>query len=252
MPLQITYLRGNQEEPQADLRAFYAALEKEEVFPSSLPPSFGRYTALFDQLLIEYDHVLVIEISPTFSESYARARDAATAFGNRVIVHNSRSLSMGTGLQALAAARMIQDGATLEAVLERLRAQTAGTYSMLVPASMKYLRNSRRIGNLAMTVATFLNIMPVLACEHDLISMVSRSLSFQESVGKMLDAFCERYTDAPPNEIGVTHANSPLADAFYQQVQARFPGVPTYLSDVGPVMAVNSGPGALGISAYRI
>ena len=41
------------------------------------------------------------------------------------------------------------------------------------------------------------------------------------------------------------------AQSFVERVQARFPGVPVHVSDIGAVLAVHVGPGALGLMTYR-
>ena len=140
----------------------------------------------------------------------------------------------------------------MEDVLARLAAQTPTTSVLLVPATLRYLRNSRRIGSFAMALATLLSITPVIACEPDRMAMLARTGSWDEALDRMIAELELRYADGPPDEIAVNHAQSPQAATILERVQQSFPGVPTHLSDMGPVIAVNTGPGAIGIASYRL
>jgi fatty acid-binding protein DegV len=58
--------------------------------------------------------------------------------------------------------------------------------------------------------------------------------------------------DGPPSEIAVCHVNAPAeAQSFAERVRECFPQAQIYISDVGPVMAVHIGPGALGLATYQ-
>lgn len=254
VPMQINFLDGHYDEgSELSTEEFYARLLREEVVPSTSPPSVGRYARIFHALAADHEIILSIHISQALSSSYRNALAAAEQVSQaRICLHDSGSVTLGTGLQVLTAARLIKQGADIEAVLAALQQQRDRTLVVFAPAALKYMRNSGRVGPIAMTLATWLNIKPVIKVRDGRLELLDRMHSWDAALNRQIDEV-ERFSqDEMPSEIAVCHINAPIAaESFAERVRERFPQAHVYIAEVGPAMAIHIGPGALGLATYR-
>jgi len=254
VPMQINFLDGGYEEgSEITTEEFYERLLREDVVPSTSPPSVGRYVRAFQSLAAEHDLILSIHISQALSGSYHNALAAVEQVrGARIFLHDSGSATLGTGLQVLTAARLIAQGAGIDALLAALQHQRERTLVVFVPATLKYMRNSWRVGPIAMTLASWLNIKPLIKLSDGKLELLDRLRSWDVALGRQIDAIASFSNDGPPREIAVCHANAlAAAQAFAERVRKQFPQAQIYIADIGPVMAVHIGPGALGLATYQ-
>ena len=109
VPMQINFLDGHHDESSGlSTEEFYARLLREEVVPSTSPPSVGRYARIFHTLAANHEIILSIHISQALSGSYRNALAATEQVSQaKIYLHDSGSVTLGTGLQVLTAARLI-------------------------------------------------------------------------------------------------------------------------------------------------
>jgi DegV family protein with EDD domain len=254
LPMLINFLDGNYEEG-VDIGEdeFYERLEREEVIPATSAPAVSRYLRAFQELAADHDTILSIHMSAALSDSNRNAQAAAQRLsGARVLLHDSGSVAMGIGFQALTAARLIERGAQIDDILAALEQQRQRTLALFTPATLRYMRNSRRVGPIAGVVATWLNIKPIVKVHAGRLTVLERARSMDAALERQLDAVARFFGGAAPPEIAICHAHAPAAaQSFVERVRARFPGVPILVSDIGAVLAVHTGPGAVGLMTYR-
>jgi DegV family protein with EDD domain len=254
LPMQINFLDGNYEEG-VDIGEdeFYERLEREEVVPATSAPTVARYLRAFQELAADHDTILSIHMSAAFSDSNRNAQAAAQRLsGARVLLHDSGSVAMGIGLQALTAARLIERGAAIDDILAALAHQRQRTLALFTPATLRYMRNSRRVGPIAGVVATWLSIKPIIKIQEGRLKVIERARSMDAAQERQLDEVAGFLAGGAPPEIAICHAHAPAAaQAFVERARARFPGVPIHVSDIGAVLAVHTGPGALGLMTYK-
>jgi DegV family protein with EDD domain len=254
LPMQINFLDGNYEEG-VDIGEdeFYERLEREEVIPGTSAPTVARYLRAFQELAADHDTILSIHMSAALSDSNRNASTAAQRLsGARVLLHDSGSVAMGIGFQALTAARLIEHGAGTDDILAALERQRQRTLALFTPATLRYMRNSRRVGPIAGLVATWLSIKPIIKVHEGRLTVLERARSMDAALDRQLDEVAGFCGGAAPPEIAICHAHAPAAaQSFVERVRARFPDVPIHVSDIGAVLAVHTGPGALGLMTYR-
>ena len=89
-------------------RDFYLQLPEMASFPTTSTASTGTYQALYDKILGSgYDQVLSIHCSKELSGIFNAASTAANEFPGKVVIVDSRQLSLGLGFQILEAAEAI-------------------------------------------------------------------------------------------------------------------------------------------------
>jgi len=194
------------------------------------------------------DGVVGVHISAALSGTYGAAEQAAQQLGAVVTVVDSKSAAMGTGFVALAAARAAAAGADLEAVAAEARSAVGRTHAFIVVHRLDNLRRSGRIGGAAAWLGTALSLKPLLRIDNGRLVLAQRVRTSTKAVAAMLDQVCGVVGDAAAL-VAVHHVADPdaareVADALAQRLPACAPAI---ITDLGPVLALHVGAGAVGV-----
>jgi DegV family protein with EDD domain len=228
---------------------FYARLQQTKDLPTTAQPPPALFQHAYEHLVTRGE-VLSVHLSHKFSGTIDVARAAARDVApDRITIVDSRSVSMGLGLCAIAAARAAKDGATraecaaaAESVASRLRVAVAFE-------SLEYLRRGGRIGRARAFLGGLLRLKPVLTVQDGEAAPLTRVRSRVKAMDQLL-SLCG--TGGGVDEIVVLHTTTPEdAEALAERARAAQPGVPLHLGRFGPVLGVHGGPGMLGLAIVQ-
>jgi len=119
--------------------------------------------------------------------------------------------------------------------------------------TLEYLAKGGRIGNAKAFLGTILKVKPILFLKDGAIEPLEQVRSKRKAVARMVDLVEEcvggRGTGA---SLALTHALVPDETALLaQELQARLGCAAPSISDLGPVIGTHTGPGVIGVAAYR-
>jgi len=197
------------------------------------------------------DGVLAVHLSAALSSTLGSAEHAAGGFPGLVSVVDSRSAGMGTGFVALAAAHVARDGADLAAVTAAANAAVDRVHAFLVVRRLENLRHSGRITAAASWLGTALAIKPLLRIEDGRLVAAQRVRTTSKAVAAMIEQVIEVVGEGRA-ALAVQHVDD-LAGA--QDVAATLAGAlpgcgPAMVTDLGPVLGVHLGTGAVGVVVF--
>ena len=195
------------------------------------------------------DGVVAVHISAALSSTYSSAVQAAREFGSAVRVVNSRSAAMGTGFVALAAARSSAAGADLSTVEAAARSAVPRGHAFIVVHRLDNLRRSGRIGTAASWLGTALSMKPLLCLDVDgRLVLAQRIRTATKAHAAMVDQVVDLVGDHAATA-AVHHVdNRSVADEVAKTLAERLPQLaPPTVTDMGPVLAVHVGGGAIGV-----
>jgi len=211
----------------------------------------AELTEVYERALAQSngDGVVAVHISAALSGTVAAAQQAAAVLGDRVQVIDSCSAAMGTGFVALSAARSAHAGADLAAVAQDAEAAVSRTHAFIVVHRLDNLRRSGRIGGAAAWLGTALSLKPLLRVDAGKLVLAQRVRTASKAVATMLDQI-SAVVGAEPAEIAVHHVDNPdgaadIAAALAERLPAATPAI---ITDLGPVLALHVGAGALGVA----
>jgi DegV family protein with EDD domain len=194
------------------------------------------------------DGVVGVHISAALSSTFGAAEQAAQEVGPAVRVIDSRSAAMGTGFVALAAASAAAAGADLDAVAARAQEAVRRVHARIVVHRLDNLRRSGRIGGAAAWLGTALSLKPLLRIDGGKLILAQRVRTATKASAAMLDELCAvvggRSAALAVHHVGDPDAAAALAAALAERLPASKPAIVT---DLGPVLALHVGAGALGI-----
>lgn len=223
--------------------------------PSTSQPSVGKFEEVFERLVAQGKQVLCLTLTGRHSGTFNTAHLAAQRFGAAVVVFDTLSISLGTGLQALVAAQAAQAGHTLQEILttlENLRAR------MRVTILLDTLENLRRGGRADGFIAVIdhmtraLNVKPLVNLVDGQLRLLGMARSFQGGLRRLAEVV-ERL--APFEHLSVVHTRiqqtaQEMADRLAERT--GFPREHIWVRETGPVLACHAGPRVLGVVAVPV
>lgn len=194
------------------------------------------------------DGVVAVHLSGELSSTVGAAEHAAAGFGAAVRVVDSRSAAMGTGFVALAAARAARDGMALDAVVAQALSTAARVRAYIVVERLENLRRSGRIGTAASWLGTALALKPLLRLDDGKLVLAQRVRTTSKATAAMVEQVLEAVGEGRA-ELAVHHVDNPAGAADVAATLASaLPACGTpIVTDLGPVLGVHLGPGAVGV-----
>ena len=194
------------------------------------------------------DGVVAVHLSTALSSTLGAAQHAAAEFMGTVRVVDSKSAAMGTGFVALAAARSARSGADRDAVVVQAESSAARVHAFLVVQRLDNLRRSGRIGTAASWLGTALAVKPLLRIEDGKLVLAQRVRTTSKATAAMVEQVLEVVGERRA-ALAVQHVDNPAGAAqVAATLAAALPGCgPAVVTDLGPVLGVHLGPGAVGV-----
>jgi len=239
-----------------DHATFYRKIDELGILPQTSQPSVGQFEEHYLRLAKSgASDIISIHVTAKLSGTFHSAQMAKEALRGRVRVHpfDSAGGSAGLGFVALEAAHMAEAGQAVDEIMARLEAIRPRIQILLTLKDLRFAQMSGRVGRLQGSLASLLNIKPVVLLENGLIDVRERVRTRRKAVDRMIELLMERVgTDAPVN-LAAVHANDPeWGQALWERAREIFDCRTTFLVDLTTSLVVHFGPGTLGLVAYRI
>jgi DegV family protein with EDD domain len=235
---------------ELDDAAFYAKFAASKVLPTTSQPPPALFAEAYRQAFDEgAEHIVLVTLSSKLSGTFRSGQMAAQEFGDtRFTLWDSNSISLGSGWQAIMMARMIEAHVEYDAFMQRMTKIRSEVIGFAALETLKYVARSGRVSNLQAGIGELLQVKPILELWDGGANVCARvrgrKKSFQEVIERMQNFYGQR-----PIHVGMLHANA-LADAEGLLVEARA-GLniqEIYFTDIGPAIAVQAGPGIVGLA----
>ncbi len=230
---------------------FYEGLADFEDHPMTSVPGPGTFVELYERLADEgATEILSIHMAAGLSAMVNSARLAAEEFDAvPVTVFDSGNLTLGTGLQVLAATEAVAAGRSLDDVVALLADQASRTHCFAALGTVEFLRRSGRLTRFQWGLASILQIKPLLKM-HAGEPEMERVRTRNGATRRLLELVEEL---GPLEDLVVVHTHdAERAQALQQQAQGLFPADATpFSAEVTPVIGTHIGPGAVGFIAIQ-
>lgn len=227
---------------------FYQRLVTSPTLPTTSAPSPGIFTECYNSLADGADIVSIhisSRLSATYEAALAGKRDVEKDC--QIEVCDSRSVSMGLGLIAVAAAKAAKEGASLEEVKKVVQDAIDTVFVVVGVDTLEYLQKGGRMGKAQALVGSLLSIKPILALQDGEVFPKERVRTHGKAVARMYELLEEQL---PAKELAVVYSTDPEeARKMVLRLKEIAPKQSVRLACFGPVLGVHTGPNALGIAA---
>jgi DegV family protein with EDD domain len=233
---------------------FYDRLAHSRTLPQTSTPSPGDFSEVYNQLATQADNILSIHLSLRYSSAINAAmiaKDYVPA-GCKVEVIDSKSVSMGCGLVAMAAAREVKAGANLEKIMQTVNRTILHTHIVGMIADINYLLSGRRLtlpgAHLLLGKLGTLLRFKLVGEIYEAGRVRGRGMYFRES--RALEKLEQCVTEFQSvEEVAILHAwKWEWAQSIADRMASAFPQRSIYNARLGGATGVHGGPRAMAIA----
>jgi DegV family protein with EDD domain len=250
VPLQVLF-DGKMYKDGLELtpKDIFQGVKEGKKLPSTSQPSPAEFAAVYREALRKADQVLSIHLSSQLSGTVSSARLAAQDFSDKVVVVDSRSATMGLGMQVLRAAKRAQEGNDLSAITEelgRVRMQASIRFTV---DTLDFLRINGRIGGAQALLGSLLHIKPILTLKDGRVEAAGRVRGNKKAIADLIEHI-KNYIKQFGN-VRAALMYTAGGESYIQEVrsgldQVSFEDLGSYL--VGTAVATHAGPGIIGVA----
>ena len=230
---------------------FYEGLPDFDAHPMTSVPGPGVFVENFEALASEgATAILSIHIASSLSAMANSARLAAEQWDKLpVTVFDSGNLTLGTGLQVIAAAKAAAEGRSMAEIVAQLEDLSARTYCFAALDTVEFLRRSGRLTRFQWALASVLQIKPLLKMNHGEFDM-ERVRTRKAALDRVLELVGEL---GPLEELALVHTHAPEEAAVLARRAGHLmpDGTISLSAEVTPVIGTHIGPGAVGFIAVQ-
>jgi DegV family protein with EDD domain len=229
----------------------FPRIDKEGKLPTTAAPSPGQFAEAFKSAFASgADEILCLNISSEMSATYASARQAAEMFPEKHIeVMDTRSLAMGQGYMAIAAAEAVAKGGSIADAIAAAEDIRDRSYLFGALATLKYIAMSGRVSALAAGMAGLLDIKPILSLQNGKLSLLEKIRTQSKAWNRAIELTVETAAGRKIEKMAVLNVRCPdAAKQFETQLRAAMP-CPAEIThaDMNPGLACHTGAGMVAV-----
>jgi DegV family protein with EDD domain len=227
---------------------FWSRVGSSSVLPETSAPSPGAFEEAFRRAAADgADGVVCVSLSSALSATFQAAQLGARSVEDVIPVRvvDTRTVSIGQGLMAVAAARLAKQGKGLD--------DCAGVVEDLVPRTRTYaaldtldnLKKGGRIGAAQAMFGSLLSIKPIIEITGGKVEAESK----QRTRSKSLRYLVDKVRQFPRVEdMAVVHGSARDIDDLLDMLGAVYPRDEILVAEVGAVIGTHGGPGVVGVT----
>ncbi len=237
-----------------DRATFYRKIEESGVLPKTSQPSAGQFEEYYSRLAeAGTTDIVSIHVTAKLSGTYQSAELAKEIVADRVRVHpfDSAGGSAGLGFMALEAARMAEAGKNVAEILARLEILRSRINIILTLRDLHFAQMSGRVGTLQSSLSSLLNIKPLVLLEDGILDVTEKVRTRRKAIDRMIEIIGERVGTSAPVNLAAIHAEAAdEGQALLEKARSFFNCQESFLVDLALSLAVQFGPGTLGLAVY--
>lgn len=228
---------------------FWARCSASPVLPQTAAPAPGQFAEAFRRLASQGASAILVvtisaELSATKQAAEQGAKEAALSIPVRIV--DSRSASMGEGINVLAAARLAKGGAGIDDLAKTVGDLAERTKVWGALDTLENLKKNGRIGGAKALLASALAIKPIITVKDGKVAEGGK----QRTRSKALAFVVEQFRAAGNvTDVAVLHAQCTDVDAFISQLRETYKGE-IIVGDIGSVIGSHTGPGTIGVTYH--
>jgi len=242
-----TYLDGVDISPSE----FMEKMKEAKELPKSSQPAVGKFLELYDQLCLQGYDVISIHLSTGLSGTVGSAESAAQMSKCNVTVVDSKFISKALSFQVIEAAKMAENGSTVEEIISRLDEIQKHSHLYVVVDTLENLVKGGRIGRGKALIGSLLKIKPIASLTDGVYTPVANARSHAQVVSFLTEQFVKDSEGKKVKDIGIVHANGlELAKKLSDSIKKISGYVSIEVVDTTPIIGTHTGPGAIGFMYY--
>lgn len=252
--LNISFGNSSMREMDIDNESFYKMMAAQGI-PTSSQPTVGDLYKEMISVVEAGDSLCGIFLSSEMSGTFTTAQIAKEMVLEKykeakIELVDSRSNCMQLGFAVIQAARAAKADKGLDQVKEAAIENIKRSRFLFIPENLEYLKKGGRIGGASALIGNLFKIIPILTVEKGTVFVLAKVRTKEKAVMAMLDRMLQDIKQFGLGEIAVLHINClEEAKALSKLIVDKLK-ITIDIFDIGPVIGLHVGPGAIGIAYY--
>ncbi len=249
--LSVIFKDESFREMDIDNTNFYEKMKVKGI-PTSSQPTINELYSEMKSVVEDGDDLVCIFLSSDMSGTYSTAHMAKEMVleiykDAKIELLDSRSNCMQLGFAVIAAAKAGKEGQPIETVVKAAEAVMMRSRFLFIPDNLEYLHKGGRIGSASALLGDLLKIIPILTVESGKTTVLTKVRTKKKAVVTMVDKMLQDILNHGLMDIVIHHINcyeeaKELALKLEERLQKTI-----NIYDIGPVIGLHVGPGAIGI-----
>ncbi|WP_054636895.1 DegV family protein [Thalassobacillus sp. C254] len=254
VPLSVVFgEEAYEEEIDITTDEFYKKMSESQELPTTSQPVMGTFLETFEKLGENHDAIISIHLSSGISGTYSTAVTVGETV-EEVDVHcfDSEVSCAPQGYYVIEAAKMAQDGHSVDDIMTRLSEMRESMRAYFVVDNLNHLHRGGRLNGAQAIVGSLLKIKPVLHFEDKLIVPFEKVRTAKKAVNRVYELLDEDAAKGEPIRATVIHAQRPeKAEEIRNHLDQKYDNLEIDISYFGPVIGTHLGEGSIGIGWYK-
>jgi DegV family protein with EDD domain len=227
-------------------KEFWARSAESPVLPETAAPSAGAFEETYKRLAGEgADGIVCVTLSSELSATHQAASLAAKSFSDVPIrVVDSKAVTMAQGLMALAAAKLGEQGSSIDECAQAVEDLVARSRIYATLDTLENLKKGGRIGAAQAFFGSLLSIKPVIELSKGFVEAESKQRTRSKSLRYLVEKVKEH---GEIENLVVMHGEAPDLEEFLDLVSAVYPRDDIIVGDIGAVIGTHGGPRVMGV-----
>lgn len=216
-----------------------------------------NYIDHFEPVLQNGEDIVYVHFSGNMSGTFTQMQQAIDflkqKYPERTIrTADTKSVSIGAGLLIYETAKMWQNGATDDQIIDFVENNRQKYSVTFLVDDLKHLKRGGRLSSATYIVGTMLNIKPILKISEDGVVVKSGiAKGIKRGLREFVDIIKTNGDDLANHTLFIAHACVPeLADELKNLILAETPAVDVRIQPIGPTIGVHCGPGTIGFAYH--
>ena len=238
---------------EEDIKEFYNQMRKGKVPKTGQVNTFD-YFNYFSEVSENKFPILYICLSSGLSGSYNNALQTKEMLleeypNRKIYVIDSLIASLGTGMQAIEAMKMRDEGKTIEETYEYLLDLSHKVNTYYTTNEMVYLYRGGRVNKLKYMVADVLKINPILRVDNLGKLLVHQTVPGEKkTLRRIVEMVGKNVIDPESQTLYVSHAdNLEKAKLYGETIKEKYGFKDIFYSNIGTIIGSHTGPGLVAV-----
>ncbi len=238
---------------EMDIHKFYERVKNGEKSTTALVNS-KTFEEYFEPILKSGEDILYIGFSSGLSGTHSSALIAAEELkekypDSQIVCIDTLAASMGEGLLVYYAAKLKQEGRSIDQVSQWLLDNRLNLCQWFTVDDLNHLKRGGRISAMSATIGSALNVKPILHVDNEgHLNAVHNVRGRKKSMNSLLEHMEELCIDPEEHTVFISHADcledtEHLANLIKEKLQVK----EVILNFMGPVIGSHTGQGAIAL-----
>ncbi len=235
-----------------DFRKFYDVV-RGGVIPKTMALNPDEYVEILEPYFAKGEDVLYVSFSHAMSGTFNHLETALKTLKEKYpkrkcTVFDTKSISLGAGIQMEYAAELKNKGATDAQIVAELKKFTDRVAVYFVVDDLMHLKRGGRLSGIAAFAGTMLQLKPVLTLDSKGSLAVWKKIQGKKSAIRAIAANVTEQLTGTEFTVYVVDADSPKeGDYLASLITEARPEAKIVRQTIGPVIGAHCGPGTVGV-----